>query len=77
MKALKTVAFLSLLSIANSSFSAEGWSGDFYKVSMIMIDAVQAENFAYITLEGYQNSNCSDHRMALWHSSKEKFDQTF
>jgi len=75
MKMLRGIIF-GVLSIISFSVSAvDGWSVDSYQVKLI--DTVQAENFAYLTLENYTNANCSVNRIALTHTSKNKFDNMF
>jgi hypothetical protein len=75
MKLSSKVFIFGVLSLPLSVFSADGWMENSYKVNII--DSVAAENYAYLTLEGYTNTACSNNRIALNHPSKAKFDQMF
>jgi hypothetical protein len=75
VKLLSKFFILGVLGLPLSVFSAEGWMPNGYEVSVI--DSVVADNFTYLTLEGYTNPACNNNRIALNHSSKAKFDQMF
>ena len=68
-----------LTAIVISAFSAnsyadEGWSG-YKKISEI--DSLTYDNKVFVSLENYENSNCSNNRVLLTASSQKQFDQMF
>jgi|GEM_PF-5013254 len=74
MKILKKLLGVSLISFSMSAFSADTWTAA-YEISVV--DSVVANNYVYLTLDGYSNSACSNHRISLTHPEKAKFDQMF
>jgi hypothetical protein len=75
MKLLNKVFLFWVLNLPFAVLSADGWTTSSYNISII--DSVAAENYAYLTLENYVNSACSNNRIALNHPNKAKFDQMF
>jgi len=53
MKLLRNIFIFCLFSISTTVLSADDWVENSYNISII--DSVAAENYAYLTLDGYSN----------------------